>query len=516
MPDDFDSTKGLRVKPPEKPVGGKKCLLTIAIDKYDGSNGYGRLQCPVDNAKKITEELVRSYGFDDVISIKDEECTKGGITYAIEEARKRAGKNGQLVVYFSGHGAAVGDDGYWIPFDSREEIVDNCSVFNILNELVGRCAQVLLLVDCCYSGTVVDATYPVALFKKELLQKSAFYVVTAGRNYEEVKDKSIFFETLHTVLRYETVRSFIELVAQLEERYKKLRGLQKPTSLYTVDYSGQTFLLQRDNCVSYDLAKSFLELNYKDQSLELTGVAVFNMTYLRGSSNCGHYLFLHRYFEKNNKSISIIADSHEYKISFGGECNSSGINIWEQLAISFDLDPNKADSELIIETFMNVLMDKNVMITATIKGSCTEGDLEAAFKDFWREIYLYSTTNKEKIRQYSNRVYFFIWDMRGKAEGIGDIVTKAKFEPHVRSSCAKLLALPVIGDVKHDDFYDWHDAALNKYESLIAEKKFRDLDFSEVQPPFTVMNVIAQIEELCGCSMAFSKLFSSNKFPFNE
>lgn len=514
MPDDL--TKGVRGGSPEKPAGGKKCLLTIAIDKYDGSNGYGRLRCPVDNAKKITEELVRSYGFDDVISIKDEQCRKADISTAIEKARKSAGKNGQLVVYFTGHGAAVGNQGYWIPFDSREEIRDNCSVLNILNELVGHCAQVLLLVDCCYSGAAVDAIYPIVSFNSEPLQNSVFYVITAGRNYEEVKDKSIFFETLHNILCYDTIKTFSQLVVLLEEQYKNRGGIPKITSNYTVDNSGQIFLLQRDNCVSYDLAKSFLELNYKDQSVELTGAAIFNLTYLRGSSNCGHYLFLHRYFEKNNKSISIIADSHEYKISFGGECNSSGINIWEQLAISFQLKPAEASSALIIKTFMNVLKDRNVMITATIKGSCTEDDMETAFKDFWREIFLYSTTNKEEIRKYSNKVYFFIWDMRGKAEGIGDIVTKAKFEPHVRSSCAKLLALPVIGDVNHDDFCDWHDTALDKYKSLIAEEKFRDLDFKKMKAPFTVMNVIAQIEELCGCSMAFSKLFSSNKFPFNE
>jgi hypothetical protein len=513
MPEDLDCTKGIDRTSLKKPAGGKKYLLTIAIDKYDGSNGYGALKCPVDNAGEIAKELENSYGFK-VECIKDQECTKEKIDDKIVDIIEEVGENGQLIVFFTGHGATDSGSGYWIPVNSKDNVKKNCSVLAILELLVGGCAQVLLLIDCCFSGTAIDAAFPIALFKKEALQKSVFSVITAGRNYEPVNDKSIFFEALHNILRYSRVNTFNELVAQLELQYKHRGGKNKLTSYSTVDQSGQNFLLQRNDCVSYELARSLLELNFSKQSPYLDGATTFNMTYLRGSRNCGHDIFLHRYFLRNDKDRFPNFNYPVHKISFGGEGNSASYSMWDQLAVILGLT-NPAPN-VIIQALVNILHYNNFLLIARIKGSCVESEMEKALREFWQKLFSYADENEKVVGDYAHRIYFFIWDVRGNTDDIGNIITEDGFEPLLSTSCARLLALPAIGEVKKMDFDTWYNIVRKDYSGLKQDERFRVLKFDMLQPPRTVMNVIAQIEEVFGRRDAFSKLFAINKFSNND
>lgn len=514
MPDDLDSNKGLRGDRPEKPAGGKKCLLTIAIDKYDGSNGYGRLKYPVSNAAIIAEELKRSYGFTDVVSINDHECVESEIRSAISKAKGIAGPDGQLIVYFTGHGAVDAEDGFWIPFDSKKELSENCSVMHILSLLMGKCAQVLLLVDCCFSGTTIDAALPMALFKKSSLERSVFSIITAGSKHDEVPDKSIFFEALFNILRYSALRSFTDLTWQLEHQLE-LRGSKTKMNYHSIgDHSSHSFLLQRKDCIPYELARSLLEFNFNKQNPYLNGVATFNMTYLRGSRYCGHEIFLYRYFLRNDKDNFPNFNYPVHKISFGGEGNSASYSMWDQLAVALGTSGN--DPGVIIKAILNILQHNDFLVIARIKGSCVESEMAKALREFWEKLFLYADENEKVIEYYAHRVYFFIWDVRGNTDDIGNIITEDGFESLLSTSCARLLALPAISEVKKMDFDTWCQIVKRDYAGLKRDERFGELKFDMLSPPRTVMNVIAQIEEVFDKRDAFSELFAINKFSYND
>lgn len=516
MPEELESTKGICRPSPGIPasggVQGKKYLLTIAIDKYDGSNGYCALKYPVSNAVALAAELEKSYGFT-VEAINDHECTAENIKDKIIDIIYEIGKEGQLIVFFTGHGAAVSDSGYWIPINSKDKIEKNCSVLAILESLVGGCAQVLLLIDCCFSGMAADAAYPIELFKKEGLQKSVFSVITVGSKYEVAPDKSIFFEALLNILRYNNIHSFNDLALQLEKQLEYRGAKTNIITHSTVTHFKQNFLLKRQDQVSHDLARSFLELNFSKQN-NVDGATTFNMTYLRGSRECGHDIFLYRYFSKNDRKAFPAFDYPVHKISFGGEGNSPSYSMWEKLSVTLGI-PN-TDPDNIIKAIVNILQHNNFLLIARIKGSCVESEMEKALREFWQKLFSYAEKNEKEVNDFAHGVYFFIWDVRGNTDEVCNIITEEKFDQLVLDTNAKLLALPPIKEVVKSDFVTWYNIARKNYEALPKDERFGALKFDILQPPLTVMNVIAQIEEVFDKREVFSKLFAINKFSYND
>ena len=95
---------------PEALRPGKDYALFFAVERYDHLDNLTK---PIENARAIAKELALSYGFDTLVM---ENPTLDQIDQTLATYRRnfRNGtfdQNGQLFIYFSGHGITAGADG---------------------------------------------------------------------------------------------------------------------------------------------------------------------------------------------------------------------------------------------------------------------------------------------------------------------------------------------------------------------------------------------------------------------
>ena len=507
---------------------GKRYLLVIAISKYDkAKTGYDRLEFPVTEAKEFVTLMNDQYGFKETITLFNEQCTQKDITKAIatlrdtvrKEDEKRALENGnqpvtntdELVVLFSGHGASDRDRGYWVTYDGDPVVELNWSVLDVLDRLNGICSQVLLIADCCFAGTLSEKAYDKGVFSGRDYKGSKFSIITSGNKFSEVPDKSVFMQTLMEVLSSNDVTSFEKLVDDMQFALKLKRIDPLLTPYTTPEQIPKPFLLQRLDKVSYQLTESFFYMNYKDQFFTSAGARLFNMTYVRGTKHCGHHIFTRRYFmdlEKNN-TLSMF-NYRKYTTSFIGDSKGSDYSIWNEIAKIFGI---KTVPVNIIERLLLEVEATNWLLVIKVD-ECDEATLEEALKDFWKRITEYVAANQKTMKSYTNSIYVFIWDRRGLGDGISDIVTKDKFKDLPQPLFTKLLPLNPIKNVDtKNDIEDWYFEA-RKYNEVMKDAGFAGLDPAnlDLEEPYTVQNVIAQITDKCGHENVYNNLFCNNKF----
>ena len=65
-----------------------------------------------------------------------------------------------LLIYFSGHGIEIGNEGYWVPSDARtkerSQLIPNSEIKNALSKTV--CKHALIMVDACFSSTIFKSS----------------------------------------------------------------------------------------------------------------------------------------------------------------------------------------------------------------------------------------------------------------------------------------------------------------------------------------------------------------------
>jgi hypothetical protein len=91
-------------------VQGKKYAIVIGINDYPGSGSD--LQYTVADAHEMTNVLLNTYNFDDVIELTDTDANQTAIYEAVNAIKDLAESGDEVVFYFSGHGAkGKADDG---------------------------------------------------------------------------------------------------------------------------------------------------------------------------------------------------------------------------------------------------------------------------------------------------------------------------------------------------------------------------------------------------------------------
>lgn len=140
-------------------------MLVVALD-------YGRtgrpLTCTTD-AKNI-EELARQCGVHELVTLLDEQCTREAMLGAIKQMGSKCGPDDYFLFYFAGHGAHLLDTGCAEADEPGEAFVcvnrkGKVSPQSLISgdefgmEVISALpteTRILLLTDCCHTGTIVD------------------------------------------------------------------------------------------------------------------------------------------------------------------------------------------------------------------------------------------------------------------------------------------------------------------------------------------------------------------------
>lgn len=144
---------------------GEIHMLIVALD-------YKRTQNPLTCSQdgRNMEALARQCGVTDLVSMYDEQCTKEAVLAAIGQVGGRCGEDDYFILYYSGHGTQVNDedededegqDEALCLVDgqgqvSRSTLLIDDDLAEILTGAVDEDARILVLTDCCHSGTICD------------------------------------------------------------------------------------------------------------------------------------------------------------------------------------------------------------------------------------------------------------------------------------------------------------------------------------------------------------------------
>ncbi len=131
----------------------------IAINDYSG-NVWQTLNNPVVDANAVKKLLTEKYYFDELISVYDEKATRKNIIDTLDQIVSDLGENDRILIYFSGHGIEIGEEGYWVPSDAinddRSQLIPNSEIKNTLAK--SSCKHALLMVDACFSGAIFKSS----------------------------------------------------------------------------------------------------------------------------------------------------------------------------------------------------------------------------------------------------------------------------------------------------------------------------------------------------------------------
>jgi uncharacterized coiled-coil protein SlyX len=161
---------------------GSYRAVVIGNDRY-GSDAYPDLRSAAKDATAVSQMLSTRYGFEPRLLLN---ASRLEILTALDDMRKALGPNDNLLVFYAGHGELSDDgQGYWVPVDGvadrPETWISNRSVSEVLDSLQAK--RVLVVADSCYSGTMTQASVPVADGSIEGRQWSKWLKeATAGRS----------------------------------------------------------------------------------------------------------------------------------------------------------------------------------------------------------------------------------------------------------------------------------------------------------------------------------------------
>jgi len=140
----------------KRALSKKTQLLCIGIDRY--SNDITSLNNAVRDAKAFERILKERYGVTKIKSLYDKAATLEGIIGAFDDLKKVITQEDNLIIYFSGHGELVDEEGYWVPTDAvlnkRHTYLPNYEVKNFLKTL--KAHHVLVIADACFSGALLE------------------------------------------------------------------------------------------------------------------------------------------------------------------------------------------------------------------------------------------------------------------------------------------------------------------------------------------------------------------------
>ncbi len=183
-------------------------LLTIGIDRY--SDPKLDLDYSVTDANSIGQAIKNSSKIASVTSLYNENATKPKILSELKELSQGAQQD-VLVIYFAGHGMALGKEWYFLPYETTmqptlEKIaatgITATELSNIFKD--SKIQHILLMVDSCYSGAGLDAFSKLQIgqhyFTRKLSRSLGITVITAAAKDQEAYELKSLGHGLFTYL----------------------------------------------------------------------------------------------------------------------------------------------------------------------------------------------------------------------------------------------------------------------------------------------------------------------------
>ncbi len=145
---------------------GKRWLLAIGNQNYQN---YPDLAASIDDAEAVADVLAKKYGFQAKV-LRD--ATKLDLLLALDEIRRSAGADDDVLVYFAGHGELTTSAGHgelndsttgaWVPIDGAMNQANTWLPNKVVSDMLATmpARNVLVLADSCYAGTLTAAAVP--------------------------------------------------------------------------------------------------------------------------------------------------------------------------------------------------------------------------------------------------------------------------------------------------------------------------------------------------------------------
>jgi hypothetical protein len=175
-------------------------LLTVGINHY--SDTRLNLDYSVADANSIGLAIKNSSKIAASKNLTDENATKAKILAELREL-SQGSQQDVLVIYFAGHGLAVGKEWYFLPFETTmqptlEKIAATGITATELSDIFknSKIQHILLMVDSCYSGAGMDAFSKLQngqrYFTRQLSRSLGITVLTAtAKNQQAAELKSL-------------------------------------------------------------------------------------------------------------------------------------------------------------------------------------------------------------------------------------------------------------------------------------------------------------------------------------
>ncbi|WP_020569762.1 SUMF1/EgtB/PvdO family nonheme iron enzyme [Neolewinella persica] len=135
-------------------LSAKDYALFFAVNTYQSLTD---LRNPIQNAKNIAQELSEQYDFKtEVIENPSLNAIEQKLTeYRANFANGSFDPKGQLLIFFTGHGAKQGRQGYFMPSDVNPNMLHRTGLdYNYLRYIIDKfnCQHILVTVDACHAG----------------------------------------------------------------------------------------------------------------------------------------------------------------------------------------------------------------------------------------------------------------------------------------------------------------------------------------------------------------------------
>lgn len=188
---------------PFKDTGNKACVLSVGLN-YDYSEGNELTG--IFDAKNMYNISIRS-GSEDPELITDEDLnspglkpTKEGVSQAIRQVAAKCGEGDWFVFFYAGHGMNVPDqdgdesdgmDEAMVTVGPAGQIAEKYffvddDFADCLDRSVPPGVRILVITDCCHSGTIVDLNSHMFEHDREIC------AIAAAQDNEEAGDTSTY------------------------------------------------------------------------------------------------------------------------------------------------------------------------------------------------------------------------------------------------------------------------------------------------------------------------------------